>query len=197
MHKLNHIFHTRPVALVCIVGLIFLALSWIIMINPALEMQRATRVANAGNIVPAEDVQRGRQIYISEGCGYCHSQFVRPTLVDVNYGRASAATDYVGQHPPMPGTQRTGPDLSNVGSRQPSWMWQFMHLYNPRSMVPDSLMPSYPWYFEVTTLEQAKTHEFGDYASAFPAEILADGLVAVPTQTAVDLISYLRSLKQE
>ena len=64
-------------------------------------------------------------------------------------------------------------------------------------MVPDSLMPSYPWHFEITTLEQAKTQAFGDYAAAFPAEILADGFVAVPTQSAVDLVSYLRTLKQE
>ena len=62
---------------------------------------------------------------------------------------AGDARHRAGQDPPVPGTQRTGPDLANVGNRQPSWMWNFMHLYNPRSMVPESIMPSFPWMFEV------------------------------------------------
>ncbi|MEO0823002.1 MAG: cbb3-type cytochrome c oxidase subunit II [Pseudomonadota bacterium] len=194
---INHFFHTRPVALVVIVGAIFFALSWVIAVRPALSLRAETLRLMATQPAPDPSIARGRALYIAEGCGYCHSQLVRATFVDAPYGRATVAADYAGQRPPMPGTQRTGPDLSDVGTRQPSWMWQFMHLYNPRSMVPQSVMPSFPWYFEVMPRAEAEAHEFGLYAAAFDASILAPGLVAVPTQEAVDLVAYLRALKQE
>lgn len=194
---LNRLFHTRPVALVVIVGTVFFALSWFVAVQPALELRAQSLKTLASKPALDDNVARGRAIYIAEGCGFCHSQFVRPTFVDSVYGRATTAEDYAGQHPPMPGTQRTGPDLSAVGKRQPSWMWQFMHLYNPRSMAPESIMPSFPWYFEVMPREQAMQHPYAKYMAGFAPEILEPGLVAVPTQDAVDLVSYLRSLTQE
>jgi cytochrome c oxidase cbb3-type subunit 2 len=194
---LTRFFHTRPVGLLVVAGLIFVVLSWLVAIGPAIGIRSATLATEAGRQPVDAQVQRGREIYLAEGCGYCHSQFVRPTFVDAPYGRATVAADYAGQHPPVAGTQRTGPDLSNVGSRQPSWMWNFMHLYNPRSMVEASIMPSFPWLFEVMTSEAAAGQPLGLYAAAFPAGILADGMVAVPSEDAVALVAYLRSLQQE
>lgn len=197
MPDINHIFHHRPLALVIVVGGIFAALSWVVAISPALSLREDT-MATIAKMQPAdESVQRGKQVYLAEGCGYCHSQFIRPTFIDAPYGRAHVAADYAGQNPPVPGTQRTGPDLANVGARQPSWMWNFMHLYNPRVMVPESIMPSFPWMFDVMTAKEAQSHEYGLYAAALPPEFLEEGLMAVPRQEAVDLVAYLRSLKQE
>lgn len=194
MFSLNYIFHRRPVALTVIVGLVFAGLSWIIALQPALELREATRAMIAGRAPLDPSVQRGKAIYLREGCGYCHSQFVRPTLMDMPYGRASRAEDYAGQQPPVPGTQRTGPDLSNVGVRQPSWMWQFLHLYNPRSMVPESIMPSFAWYFEIVDGAEAADQP---WVLSLSEDFIPAGKVAIPTQEAIDLVTYLRSLKQE
>ncbi len=197
MPNLNQIFHTRPVVLVVVVGTTFFVLSWIVAVGPAIKLRSET-MATIATLEPVEPiVLRGRNVYLSEGCGYCHSQSIRATFTDAPYGRAHTAADYAGDHPPVPGTQRTGPDLSNVGKREPSWMWNFMHLYNPRSMVPESIMPSFPWMFEVMTTEEATNHQYGIYAAAFSEEFLPEGLVAVPRQETVDLVSYLRSLTQE
>ncbi|MCV6596080.1 MAG: cbb3-type cytochrome c oxidase subunit II [Mangrovicoccus sp.] len=197
MADLNHIFHTRPVVLVITVGLVFAFLSWVVALGPALRLRAQTLQVIATQTPLEPSIQRGKAIYMAEGCGYCHSQFVRATFVDASYGRAHTAADYAGQNPPMPGSQRTGPDLSNLGNRQPSWTWNFAHLYNPRSMVPESIMPSFPWLFEVMTRQEAASHTYGDYALAFSEPFLAEGMVVVPRDTAVDLVAYLRSLKQD
>ena len=175
-------------------GTVFLALSWLVSIGPALGLRALSTSAAAGQ--PAQDpvIAQGRAIYLREGCGYCHSQFVRPTLIDFPYGRASTIADYATEQPPLAGTQRTGPDLSNVGSRQPSWIWQFMHLYNPRSMVEGSLMPSYPWYFEIVDAAAARNEV---YAITLGPEFIPPGKAAIPTAEAVALVTYLRSLRQE
>lgn len=197
MPNISEIFHTRPVALVGVVGIVFLVLSWIIALGPALQLREQTKLIVATLGPPSDAVLRGRDVYLAEGCGYCHSQLVRATFVDAPYGRAHKADDYAGQNPPMPGSQRTGPDLSDVGNRQPSWIWNFMHLYNPRSMVAQSIMPSFPWYFDVMTPEKAAEHPYALYAATFDEAFLEEGLVALPTQQAVDLVTYLRSLKQD
>src|SRR5699024_9324695 len=88
---------------------------------------------------------------------YCHTQQVRPIEMDGNWGRPSAPGDYAHisrpdiwqQTPAVLGSSRNGPDLTNIGERQPSAVWHYMHLYNPRSVVGESIMPSYPWLFEV------------------------------------------------
>ena len=95
------------------------------------------------------DAARGRALYLVEGCGFCHTQFVRDLPMDRPYGRPALAEDYALEDPPLLGTQRTGPDLSNVAARQPSDTWHLLHLYNPRIVVPQSVMPGYPWYFEI------------------------------------------------
>jgi len=84
----------------------------------------------------------GRDIYIREGCHVCHTQMIRPFRAETErYGQ------FVYDHPFLWGSKRTGPDLARVGGRY-SDQWQKDHLYDPRSVVPDSIMPAFPWLFK-------------------------------------------------
>ncbi|MFI8743366.1 cytochrome-c oxidase, cbb3-type subunit II [Stutzerimonas zhaodongensis] len=92
----------------------------------------------------------GRDIYIREGCVGCHSQMIRPFRAETErYGHYSVAGESVYDHPFLWGSKRTGPDLARVGGRY-SDDWHRAHLYNPRNVVPESKMPSYPWLVEHT-----------------------------------------------
>ena len=87
----------------------------------------------------------GRDIYIREGCYGCHSQMIRPFRAETErYGHYSLAGEFVYDHPFQWGSKRTGPDLARVGGRY-SDEWQRVHLHNPRDVVPESIMPGYPW----------------------------------------------------
>jgi cytochrome c oxidase cbb3-type subunit II len=88
---------------------------------------------------------RGRDIYIREGCYLCHSQMIRPFRDEaLRYGHYSLAAESKYDHPFQWGSKRTGPDLARVGGKY-SNDWQVQHLVAPRSMVPESVMPNYPW----------------------------------------------------
>lgn len=87
----------------------------------------------------------GRDIYIREGCHVCHTQMIRPLRAEVErYGPYSRAAESSWDHPFLWGSKRTGPDLARVGGRY-SDDWQTQHLINPRSLVPESVMPGFPW----------------------------------------------------
>jgi len=93
---------------------------------------------------------RGRDIYVAEACWHCHSQYVRPVgNENLRYGPVTTAGEYqtVLQLPQLLGTRRVGPDLSREAGKK-SNDWHFAHLYEPRNVVPDSVMPNYPWLFE-------------------------------------------------
>ena len=130
----------------------------------------------------------GRAIYIREGCLYCHSQQTRPEGFGADqkrlWGRPSAPGDYVYDQPHLLGTSRTGPDLLNIGARQPSRDWHFAHLYNPRAVAPKSVMPPFPWLFE-------------EKASVGPGDVVvnADRNVCA-TREAQDLVEYLLGLNR-
>ena len=90
----------------------------------------------------------GRDVYIREGCSTCHSQQVRPLLAEVKrYGPFSSAGESAYDRPFLWGSKRTGPDLHRVGAKY-SDAWQRVHLIDPRSVVPNSIMPAYPWLAE-------------------------------------------------
>jgi len=92
----------------------------------------------------------GRDIYMREGCAVCHTQMVRPFRAETErYGPPSVSGEHVYEHPFLWGSKRTGPDLARVGGRY-SDEWHRAHLYNPRDVVPESIMPSYPWLFKDT-----------------------------------------------
>ena len=141
----------------------------------------------------------GLGVYIAEGCTACHTQQVRPLDMDLAYGRPSTPGDWAltGQYdwlrttPALLGTQRTGPDLANVGARQPSEVWQYMHLYNPRSVVPASVMPNYPWLFDV----KAEADD-GDFVVPLPEGFGPKDGVVVPNRKGEALVAYMLALKQ-
>ncbi|MGA7157325.1 MAG: cbb3-type cytochrome c oxidase subunit II, partial [Acidobacteriaceae bacterium] len=96
---------------------------------------------------PLTQIQRGRQVYISEGCINCHSQYVRPNTRDVAlYGPPQTLAELRAQNPPLIGNRRQGPDLTNVALRR-SPRWLRAHLIDPRSLSPKSIMPSYAYLF--------------------------------------------------
>ena len=96
---------------------------------------------------------RGRASYIANGCVYCHSQQPRSESFAPDakrgWGRASVPGDYYYDKPHLLGSMRTGPDLMNIGVRQPSKDWHLGHLYQPRAYVPGSIMPPYPYLFDI------------------------------------------------
>jgi len=92
----------------------------------------------------------GRDIYVREGCYNCHSQMIRPFRAEaLRYGEYSKAGEFVYDRPFQWGSKRTGPDLARVGGRY-SDEWHRIHLTNPRDVVPESNMPSYPWLAQAT-----------------------------------------------
>lgn len=96
-----------------------------------------------------EALFRGRDIYAKEACWHCHSQYVRPVANEaLRYGPESTVDEYQNklQLPQLFGTRRAGPDLIREHGKHAN-DWQFVHLYNPRDVVPLSVMPSYSWYF--------------------------------------------------
>lgn len=136
---------------------------------------------------------RGRQVYIANGCVYCHSQQPRAKAFAPDFargwGRATVAGDYAYDRPHLLGTMRTGPDLMNIGVRQPSQQWHLGHLYQPRAYSPGSIMPSYPYLFEA----KAKA-EKDEVVVALPDGTAPLGKVVVARPEAVDLVKYLLSL---
>jgi len=102
-------------------------------------------------LVPYTPLQlAGRDVYIREGCFTCHSQMIRPFRAEtLRYGHFSLAGEFVYDFPFQWGSKRTGPDLHRVGGRF-SDEWHRMHLMNPRSVLPNSNMPAYPWLATAT-----------------------------------------------
>lgn len=135
--------------------------------------------------------QRGRDIYVSEGCEYCHTQNVRPLKQDEAFGRPSVAGDYAYDTPELLGDHRNGPDLTNIGGRQSSTAWQYIHLWDPRAVVHESIMPRYTWLFAVKPKADP-----GDDVVPIPPGFGPEKGVVVTTQASRDLVAYLESLKQ-
>lgn len=181
--------HTNHRLLIGAPALLFLILSVFIAVLPAYEIEKTKPLEGAKETEGLELI--GRNLYLAEGCGVCHTQFVRDLQVDQPYGRGSIAEDYALEDPPLLGTQRTGPDLSNVGVRQPSEVWNLIHLYNPRAVVETSVMPGYPWMFDV----KDKADE-GDVVVPIPDEFKPKNKVIIAKQDAINLVRYLQSLKQ-
>jgi cytochrome c oxidase cbb3-type subunit II len=142
---------------------------------------------------------RGREVYIANGCVACHTQQPSSTgagIADTSrgWGRASVAGDYHYDTPPLLGTMRTGPDLFNIGVRQPSADWHLGHLFQPRAYVAGSTMPSYRFLFEVR--EEAAVGK-GERVVTLPPGTVAAGKSVLATPEALDLVAYLQGMKHE
>lgn len=170
----------------------------ILVVIPSLMLVDVPRPPQLADYTPEQ--ARGRAVYIANGCIYCHSQQVRDpaytTDVDRGWGsRASVPADFVDDRPHLVGTMRTGPDLLNVGQRLPDANWHLIHLYQPRSVVPWSIMPSFPFLFDV---QNAGAVPPG--ARVVPVrgpKAPPRGRVVVASADAVALVDYLLSLKRD
>lgn len=130
--------------LMIVLILVVVAIGGLVEIVP-LFFQKSTTQPIEG-VVPDSPLQVvGRDIYIREGCYNCHSQMIRPLVAEtLRYGHYSVAGEFVYDHPFQWGSKRTGPDLHRVGGKY-SDEWQRLHLISPRDLVPESIMPGYPW----------------------------------------------------
>lgn len=140
----------------------------------------------------------GRDIYIREGCNVCHSQMIRPFRAETErYGQYNTANEGVWEHPFLWGSKRTGPDLARVGGRY-SDDWHRAHMYNPRDVVPESKMPSYPWLFsdKLTGKDTStKMEVLRSMGVPFSDEQIAGARDAVAGKYEIDaLVAYLQSL---
>ncbi|MBV7564225.1 cytochrome-c oxidase, cbb3-type subunit II [Pseudomonas sp. sia0905] len=140
----------------------------------------------------------GRDVYIKEGCVGCHSQMIRPFRAETErYGHYSVAGESVWDHPFLWGSKRTGPDLARVGGRY-SDEWHRAHLYNPRNVVPESKMPSYPWLVENVldgkdTPKKLKAMQF--LGVPYTDDDISGASAAVKGKTEMDaLVAYLQVL---
>lgn len=140
----------------------------------------------------------GRDVYIREGCHVCHTQMIRPFRAETErYGHYSLAGEFVWEHPFLWGSKRTGPDLARVGGRY-SDEWHRVHLINPRIVVPESNMPSFPW-LEVNVLDGSETatkmRAMKTLGVPYSDEDINGAAEAVRGKTEMDaLIAYLQGL---
>ena len=140
----------------------------------------------------------GRDLYVSEGCYTCHSQMIRPFRAETErYGHYSVAGEFVYDRPFQWGSKRTGPDLHRVGGRY-SDEWHRAHLINPRDVVPESIMPAYPW-LEETPLDESdirkKMHILRTLGHPYTDEEIANAPGDLKGKTQMDaMIAYLQVL---
>ncbi|MEQ8861030.1 MAG: cytochrome-c oxidase, cbb3-type subunit II [Pseudomonadales bacterium] len=143
----------------------------------------------------------GRDIYIREGCHVCHTQMVRTLQFETQrYGHYSVAGEDAYERPFLWGSKRTGPDLARVGGRY-SDDWHRVHLENPRSVVPNSNMPGYPWLFERSLdgeLTGRKMEVLRTLGVPYGDEQIEAAQGAVAGRSEADaLVAYLQSLGQD
>lgn len=152
-------WYGRPSGVFIVAGIAFFFLAVLIQgILPSILPQTYDPTvvsASTGQAIQVADYtpleRKGRGVFIREGCWYCHSQFVRPvTGENVRWGPVSQAGEYVYDQPHMLSTRRIGPDLSRVGGKYGN-DWHAAHHWNPREVVPDSIMPRFPWLFKETS----------------------------------------------
>jgi len=142
--KFNHESIEINSGLMLVLTLLAISIGGLVEIAPLYYIEDTIeKVDGVRPYTPLE--QRGRDIYVREGCYTCHSQMIRPFRdEDMRYGHYSLAAESQYDHPFQWGSKRTGPDLARVGGKY-SNAWQTQHLNNPRDVVPESIMPSYPW----------------------------------------------------
>lgn len=192
-------FFNNPFKLFSAAFLLFIFLTLFVAIFPALHNQEINHPL-PGAMMASPDEREGKKIFIANGCVACHSQQLRNVEMDLPYGsRPSVAADYAMAErtdiwrntATLMGTERTGPDLTDIGKRQPSREWHLLHLYQPRATVAQSIMPAYPWLFEVK-----KTLSAGDVTITLPSQYKQSQGTIVATKEALQLVAYLQSLKQ-
>lgn len=165
---------SRPHTIFIIAGLGFFAMA--IILQGIMPNQRVRERVDMVKDVPSgamvhssdytEQQKRGREVYIREGCWYCHSQYIRPVTGETQrWGPLAQEGEYAYDQPQMLSTRRIGPDLSRVG-RKYSNGWHAAHHWNPRHVKPDSVMPRFPWLY---TTDDQGNHVLNDDGKALVA----------------------------
>ncbi|TDR52483.1 MULTISPECIES: cytochrome-c oxidase, cbb3-type subunit II [Halomonas] len=146
---MRHEIVEKNVGLLAVLILVVISFGGLAEVVPLFFQKQTTEPVEGLEPLSALELE-GRDIYRREGCVGCHSQMVRPFRAETErYGHYSVAGESVYDHNFLWGSKRTGPDLARVGGRY-SDDWHRAHLYNPRDVVPESVMPAYPWLFENT-----------------------------------------------
>jgi len=200
----------KSVTLMAIFTVIAISFGGLVEITPLMFQKDTTEPVKGLRPLTALEME-GRDVYIREGCNTCHSQMIRPFRAEVErYGHYSVAGESVWDHPFLWGSKRTGPDLARVGQRY-SDDWHYAHLMDPRSVVPQSNMPSFKWLDDAildgehtakklevfNQLTEGKTHkdENGEYIPLYSAEDIANAKASVDGKTEMEaLIAYLQQL---
>jgi cytochrome c oxidase cbb3-type subunit I/II len=204
----------RPVQF-AVLSLVVILIGGMVEIIPTYIIK--SNIPSISSVKPYTPLEvHGRDIYIREGCNTCHSQMVRPFRSETErYGEYSKAGEYVYDHPFLWGSKRTGPDLHRVGGKYPN-LWHYLHMNEPTSMSPGSLMPRYPWLLEhdldvstteakISALRSVGVPYPSGYESRAPAELQAQAtLIAMdltkagapsdPGKEIIALIAYLQRL---
>ena len=195
--KLTHdVIERKPWLLIALV-LLVVSVGGLVEIVP-LFFQKSTTEPVAGLTHYSPLRLAGRDIYVREGCYNCHSQMIRPFRAETErYGHYSVAGEFVYDRPFQWGSKRTGPDLARMGGRY-SDEWHRAHLNNPRDVVPESNMPSYPWLASTVLEPQSivpKLRALQRLGDGYTEEEIAAAPKALEGKTEQDaLIAYLQGL---
>lgn len=187
----------QNVGLLIVMILIVISIGGLVQIVPLFFMHSTTEPVDGLKPYSALEVI-GRDIYVREGCYLCHSQMIRPFRAETErYGHYSLAGEFVYDHPFQWGSKRTGPDLHRVGGRY-SDEWHRVHMINPRDVVPESIMPGYPW-LETTKVDhtsiQKKMKVLRILGLPYTDEQIEAAQKDVEGKTEMDaLIAYLQNL---
>ena len=187
----------KNIGLMIILIIITISIGGLVQIVP-LFFQTSTTEAVDG-LEPYSPLRlAGRDVYVREGCYLCHSQMIRPFRAETErYGHYSVAGEYVYDRPFQWGSKRTGPDLARVGERY-SDEWHRVHLINPRDVVPESIMPGYPWLADnaadASTI-QRKLEVLRLLGAPYSDEDIANAPQALEGKTEMDaVIAYLQGM---
>ena len=146
---MSHEVVEKNAGLMAVLIFIVISIGGLVEIVPLFFSQQTTEPAPGVEPLPAIEFA-GRDIYVANGCYNCHSQQIRPFRAETErYGDYSKAGEFVYDRPFQWGSKRTGPDLARVGGLYTD-DWHYVHLMNPRDVVPQSNMPAYPWFAERT-----------------------------------------------
>ena len=140
--KFSHAIVEKNATLLMVLSLVVVSIGGIVEIAPLFYLENT--IEKVEGVRPYSPLElKGRNIYVREGCYTCHSQMIRPFRDEVErYGHYSLAAESMYDHPFQWGSKRTGPDLARVGGRY-SDEWHVQHMIDPRSVVPESIMPAY------------------------------------------------------
>jgi cytochrome c oxidase cbb3-type subunit I/II len=202
---------------------IALVIGGIVEIIPMMKVD--SNIPKISSVKPYTPLElEGRDIYISNGCYNCHSQQVRPLRYETDrYGEYSKIGEFVYDHPFQWGSRRTGPDLARAGyigsSTYKTAIWHYNHFMKPLEMIPQSIMPAYPWLTnkevdlsmlatKIRTMQmlgipypkdfdKIATEEYLKQAQLIVADLKASGVQVKPTSEIVAMIAYLHKLGKD